>query len=318
MSQSVQTAPAATTSADFSSWWLRLLRGICHFECREDWQSFAGDGWPQRILSVDVTDDFHAKQGRSTGRWILEKDGRSISVYLKRHFRLPLWHGLLATFWPGGAWSAGMRERRNLLEAKSYGVPVPQVVAAGEWIGPAGKLQSFLAIEELVGMVPLHLAIPLAKSRLESSAFCRWKAGLAAEMARLARLLHDRRCYHKDFYLCHFYIPREDTGRLPASWRERVHIIDLHRLQFHRWTWPIWLLKDLGGLLYSSEVGGITPRDRLRFWNTYWQTRGQRLRERFWAWCVRLKGANYRRHNAKRQRAAWAEPPACGDSKKAA
>lgn len=318
MTQRVQEAPAPMSASGLSSWWRRWTLGASHFHSRADWQEFAGESWQQRILTVAVTDDFHAKQGRSTGRWILEHQGRRLSVYLKRHFRLPRRHGLLATLWPGGAWSAGMRERRNLLEAQAFGLPVPKVVAAGEWIGPAGRLRSFLAIEELVGMAPLHQAIPLAKARLEPAAFCRWKAGLVAEMARLARLLHDRRFYHKDFYLCHFYIPKDDTGRLPASWRQRVHVIDLHRMQRHSWTWPVWLLKDLGGLLYSSDVDGVTPRDRLRFWRSYWQTRGQGWRERFWAWCVRRKGANYRRHNAKRHQVASAAPPSGAEATKAA
>ena len=78
-------------------------------------------------------------------------------------------------------------------------------------------------------------------------------------------------------------------------------MIDLHRLQRHPWTWPNWLLKDLGGLLYSSDVAGVTPRDRLRFWRFYCAFQGRSWRERFAAGCIRLKGANYRRHNAKKK-----------------
>jgi len=81
-------------------------------------------------------------------------------------------------------------------------------------------------------------------------------------------------------------------------------VIDLHRLQRHRWTWPIWLLKDLGGLLYSSDVDGVTPRDRLRFWRAYWPSQGHAWHERWWAWCVALKGAAYRRKSAKRKTAS--------------
>ena len=303
---STQLAPppprtSVDASEDIGTWWQRLTRGVRHFHARADWAEFAGPGWQDRILEMPVTDDFHKKQGRSTGRLILEHAGRRLAVYLKRHYRLPRWHGWLATLWPNGAWSPGMRERRNLCDAASYGLPVPKVVAAGEWIGPRGRLQSFLAIEELIGMRPLHRAIPQAGERLSPEDFCRWKQGLAAEMARLARLLHDRRTYHKDFYLCHFYIPEEDTAHCPPTWRGRVHVIDLHRMHRHRWTWPVWLLKDLGGLLYSSDVIGVTPRDHLRFWRAYCQSNSRSWRERFWAWCIRLKGANYRRHNAKRK-----------------
>jgi heptose I phosphotransferase len=277
--------------------WQRWFHGVRHLTAREDWAALAGVDWPLRIMHQAVTDDFHAKQGRSTGRWILEDAGRRSAVYLKRHYRLPWWHGLLATLWPGAAWSPGLRERRNLLWAARHGLPVPHVVAAGEWIGPRLKLRSFLAIEELVGMLPLHEAIPLAAARLPAPAFSRWKATLAEEMARLARLLHDHRRFHKDFYLCHFYVPEDDTARLPA-WTGRVHLIDLHRLRRHGLTWPIWLVKDLGGLLYSSEVEGVTARDRLRFWRAY--LGGQpTLGQRCLGWLARKKAAQYRRHNQK-------------------
>ena len=64
-------------------------------------------------------------------------------------------------------------------------------------------------------------------------------------MARLARLLHDRCVYHKDFYLCHFYIHEDDTGRMPQAWENRVIVIDLHRLGRHRVGSMWWRVKDL-------------------------------------------------------------------------
>jgi hypothetical protein len=133
------------------------------------------------------------------------------------------------------------------------------VVAAGEYIGPWCRLQSFLAVEELAAMLPLSQAIPLAADRLDAVTFRRWKRGLATEVARLARLLHDRRCFHKDLYLCHFYIAEEDTRSLPdpaQAWRGRVYLIDLHRLSHHGWTWWLWQTKDLAQLLYSSVTRG--------------------------------------------------------------
>ena len=55
-----------------------------------DWPQFAGDGWQERVFDVAVTDRFHQKQGRSIGRWTLTApDGRTLVVYLKRHFKLP-------------------------------------------------------------------------------------------------------------------------------------------------------------------------------------------------------------------------------------
>jgi hypothetical protein len=214
--------------------WLRLCRGARRLRQRPDWGQLLGADWPERVMALDVTDRFHAKQGRSTGRLVLASDGRRLAVYLKRHYQLPRWRGLLAALWPERGWSPALEEMRHLEWAQAEGLPVPAVVAAGEYLGPWGRLQSFLAVEELAGMLPLHEAIPAAARNLDAADFCRWKATLIAEMARLTRALHARWHFHKDLYLCHFYIPEADTRHLP-DWRGRVHLIDLHRLARHRW-----------------------------------------------------------------------------------
>ncbi len=173
-----------------SAWWQRLVAPMRRLRARADWTQFAGADWAEAILQMPVTDDFHAKQGRSTGRLVLENAGRELAVYLKRHYRLPWWRGLLATLWPRGDWSPALQEYRHLRWAHAQGLPVPQVVAAGEYLHPLGKLQSFLAIEELRGMLGLHQAIPRAASQLQPAEFRQWKAGLVRELARLTRFLH--------------------------------------------------------------------------------------------------------------------------------
>jgi hypothetical protein len=293
-------APPLVEAQYSDSWWRRLLGCTRRLRARTDWARFAGPNWADHIFDAEVTDDFHAKQGRSTGRLVLENQGRTLAVYLKRHYRLPWWQGLLATLWPGGDWSPALQEYRHLEWARLHGLPVPRVVAAGEYLRAPGKLQSFLAIEELTGMVALHQAIPLAARQMDAIAFDRWKAGLAREMARLTRFLHDRRYFHKDLYLCHFYTPRADTapGTQPV-WPGRVHMIDFHRLGHHAWTWPWWRLKDLAQLLFSADVAGVTAKDHLRFWRYYLEPRRPRQARRL-SWLVRRKADRYRRHNEKK------------------
>jgi hypothetical protein len=145
-----------------SSLWRRLLRGSNIFRRTADWDHFAGDGWEERIMSEPVTDRFHQKQGRSIGRNVYVNGSRKLSVYLKRHYRLPRWCGFLATLFPDHAWSPGLQEWEHLRWAAVQGIPVPRPVAAGQMVGPWFQLRGFLAVEELHGMLPLHEAIPLA------------------------------------------------------------------------------------------------------------------------------------------------------------
>ena len=278
----------------------RLFVGTQQFHVHADWNAFAGAGWQDRIMQVAATDDFHAKQGRSTGRLVLKSGDRNLAVYLKRHYHLPRWRGLMMALWPGRDWSPAQQERARLAWAADQGIPVPAVVAAGDWLGPWGRLQSFLAVEELAGMLALHQAIPLAGRLLDPRTFRCWKASLAVEIARLCRLLHDRGYYHKDLYLCHFFIPRQDTTRIP-TWPGRVHLIDLQRLRRHRLTWPFWLVKDLAQLLYASELAGVETRDRLAFWRAYFGDRRRTWAGRLLRRCVLLKTRRYRDHNVKQR-----------------
>jgi heptose I phosphotransferase len=249
--------------------WHRLFRGVRRLRQQSHWEEFAGPGWADRIMGLTLTDRFHAKQGRTIVRWTLGTIPRPLVVYLKRHYRLPWWHGLLALLCPNRSWSPAMQEWEHLEWARAQGLPVPRAAAAGEFIGPWGRLQSFLAVEELTGMLALHEAIPLAASRLCPDAFRRWKRGLMMEIVALTLALHRQRRFHKDLYLCHFYVAEEDTAGVPESWDGRLRMIDLHRLAHHPRTWLWWRAKDLAQLFYSSHIPGITARDRLGFWRAY-------------------------------------------------
>lgn len=278
--------------------WLRILQGSKRFRWESTWAAAAPRDWQDRIMTIDVTDRFHAKQGRSTGRWILGPSGPR--VYLKRHLRLPWWRGVLAVFLPHLGWSPAEQERRNLTWAQENGFQVPPAVASGEIVGPGWKLQSFLAVQELVGMLPLHEAIPLAKQRLDARGFAYWKRGLTAELARIAQKLHGLKGFHKDLYLCHFYIPEAFTWKTPA-WTNQVYMIDLHRLGRHPLSCPVWQVKDLAELLYSSEIEGVTGWDRLRFWRHYaGQSRGT-LWARVLRFVVVAKYRRYRYHNERKK-----------------
>ena len=236
-----------------------------------EFSAAAGDGWLDRILAERLTDKLHEKQGRSIARWTLPRaDGTKLMIFLKRHYRLSRWSGLLARLFPRSAWSPGLQEWQHLQWAQSQGLPVPKPLAAAEWRGPGLMLQSFLAVEELAGMLPLNEAIPLAHRVLSTHQFEQWKRRVIRELARLAAELHRRRAFHKDLYLCHFYIAGQDCRNVPPTLRDRLVMIDLHRLGRHRLQARYFQVKDIAQLLYSTvDLPGLSDRDRLRFWKHY-------------------------------------------------
>ncbi|HKA08317.1 MAG TPA: lipopolysaccharide kinase InaA family protein, partial [Gemmataceae bacterium] len=201
----------------------RWKHGFRRVRQSPDWADFAGADWLDRIMSVELTDKLFKKQGRSIARWTLStNDGRILVVFLKRHFVLPRKHGLLAVLFPSKAWSPGMQEWEHLEWAEKHGLPVPRAMAAGELVGPHGRLQSFIAIAELTDMLPLHEAVPLAEKSLAPDEFLQWKRSLSDELVRLSIAFHGRNVYHKDWYFSHFYIDEEDTRRVPETWTDRV------------------------------------------------------------------------------------------------
>jgi hypothetical protein len=283
------------------SLWRRLFRGMQLILRASDWDRYAGEGWEKRIMLEPATDRLHSKQGRSIGRRVFANGNEQLSVYLKRHYRLPWWKAVLATFLPQRPWSPGLQEWQHLIWAVGQGIPVPRPVAAGQTVGPWFKLQSFLAVEELHGMVPLHEAVVLAAKQLEPTRFAQWKRGLITELARLTHELHCRKVFHKDLYLCHFYILETDTQRLHQNWANRVVVIDLHRLAHHRLTALWWQAKDLAQLLYSSQVASVTNRDRIRFWKLYRSSLRAGSSSKWLLTLIRWKFRFYQRHEHRRR-----------------
>src|SRR5207245_7333900 len=72
------------------SLWQRLVRGARRAWQRADWSAFAGPDWQDQAMSMEAAEDFHAKQGRSTCRVLLQGEGRWLGAYLKRSYQ-PSW-----------------------------------------------------------------------------------------------------------------------------------------------------------------------------------------------------------------------------------
>jgi heptose I phosphotransferase len=296
----------------YGSLWQRLVRGVRWSWVDPRYSAALPPNLDAAVMAIESHDRLHVKQGRSTARVVFHPrpgdaerlpgkvqhnahPAREVAVYLKRHYRLPWIAGLAALFDPAGRHSPGPAEWAHLEWARAQGIPVPEVVATGERIGPWASLQSYLMVAELTECQELNVALPELATVLDPIALAALKRRLIAEMARIAAALHRKRVFHKDLYLCHFYLDRGRLRRDPSE--VRLTLIDLHRLGEHRLWADRWRWKDLGQLLYSTEgVRGIEARDILRFWSHY--RRQVRVRWPRWqARMVRLKASFYLEHN---------------------
>lgn len=148
------------------------------------------------------------------------------------------------------------------------------------------KIQSFLITEELPENSSLETLC--AHWKTQPPTFTK-KQNLITRVAHTARALHTHGINHRDFYLCHFLLSKEDA----------LYLIDLHRAQIRSCVPERWIIKDLAGLYFSSKDIGLTVRDLLRFIKEY---RNKPLREllnkesAFWQKVKQRGDKLYRQH----------------------
>ncbi|MER3415370.1 MAG: hypothetical protein C4297_04040 [Gemmataceae bacterium] len=240
--------------------------------------SHGRDPWPQSsparifqaIMSIRSEDRYHSKQGRSTCRIGLGdtvSPGPAVApraVFLKRFHRAACWRRLLALLSSSSAKTPACHEWKHLLWAKRAGITVPEPLACGEQSGPGLSVSGFLMVAALDEHTPVHEALPLYYAGWPSQEFVRWKRRVIAAMARIVQRLHRCRRFHRDLYLCHFFVPNRTTWHA-----QDVALIDLHRLTYRSWCTARARTKDLAQLLFSSYLPGVTCMDRWRFLYQY-------------------------------------------------
>lgn len=142
------------------------------------------------------------------------------------------------------------------------GVATMKLAGFGErGLNPATR-QSFVLTHELADMISLE---DLTKQWALAAPTLPFKRAVWRALARSAGAVHRSGMNHRDFYLCHFLMPRSDRN----SAAPRLHLIDLHRAQIRSKVPRRWLEKDLAGLYFSALDAGLSRRDCLRFVRIY-------------------------------------------------
>src|SRR6185312_14150209 len=117
------------------SFWKRLVRGSRWAWLSDRYRGLVPADLDATVMSLETADRFHAKQGRSTARYVFHGPTGPLPVYLKRHYRLPWRSRVAALLRPAGRHSPAAAEWAHLERVRRMGVAVPEVVAAGETIG---------------------------------------------------------------------------------------------------------------------------------------------------------------------------------------
>lgn len=160
---------------------------------------------------------------------------------------------------------------RNEWEAierlQKLGVHTFKIVGKGLRGKNPASLESFLVTEAMGGMINLeYFPKSFGVSGRQQELL---KRALLKKIACISRALHENGMNHRDLYLCHFLVRDRDWKNWNQQDELELVLIDLHRAQIRPCVPERWLVKDLGGLLFSAMDCGLTRRDLFRFLKIY-------------------------------------------------
>lgn len=222
---------------------------------------FSGDDAFEQILAMDGK-IYRNFRGRKTLRFEYEGKG----YFLKIH--------------PGVGWGeifksllslrapvlSAKDEYQAILALEKIGVQTMTIAGYGLRGSNPATLQSFIITEEIEDSVSLEEIVLQSKDYPLTP---RMKRVIIRRVAEIARAMHRNGVNHRDFYICHFLLPKAWLKQEHRDDEPPLHVIDLHRTQVRAHIPSRWLDKDMAGLHFSSMDAGLTTRDRLRFLCSY-------------------------------------------------
>ena len=224
------------------------------------------------------------------------KNRRTVEFHLGgRHYFIKAhrgvgWREVLKNWLYGRAPIVSAEPEWRAIEAlQAAGLATPTCAGKGLRGQAPANLESFIVMHALEGMISLE---DLAKDWRGARGRTRvlLKRALIQQLAHIARVMHGAGLNHRDFYLCHFLTRDRDWSQWAPSDAVELTLIDLHRVQRRDAVPERWLVKDLGGLLFSALDAGLTPHDLRRFVAAY--------RQRPWREVLEHEGALWKKVQA--------------------
>ncbi len=194
---------------------------------------------------------FRDVRGRKTIQVAL--DGKS--YFIKQHFGVgwaEIFKNLIAFKKPI---LGAMTEVNAIQKLSSIGIPSTPLVAYGQQGCNPATMQSFVMTEDLGEIVTIEDLCADWQSYPQS-----YKNALIKAMAELARKLHGAGLAHRDFYLCHFVLKKQDLDS-ESTTVKNLHLIDLHRMLQGQASNGRAVMKDIAGLYFSAMQYGLSTQD---------------------------------------------------------
>ncbi len=159
-----------------------------------------------------------------------------------------------------------MTEVRAIQKLDEIGIATTPLVAYGQRGCSPATMQSFVLTEDLGDSVSLEEMLQDSKTYPMTDES---KRLMLTEVAKIAVKLHgagqSKALAHRDFYLCHFVLSRQNA----LANHYDLHLIDLHRMLQNQSPNGDVVMKDMAGLFFSMLQNGLNAQD-LNMWKQHY------------------------------------------------
>ncbi len=194
------------------------------------------------------------------GRKTIQVELGGKSYFIKQHFGVgwvEIFKNLIAFKKPI---LGAMTEVSAIQKLDAINILTTPLVAYGQHGCNPATMQSFVMTQDLGDIVTLEEIY--ADWPTYSDAF---KQALMQAMAELASKLHSSGLCHRDFYLCHFVLKKQDLMPDDLNVKgisvKNLHLIDLHRMLQGQPSNGSAVMKDIAGLYFSAMQCGLSAQD---------------------------------------------------------
>jgi heptose I phosphotransferase len=220
----------------------------------------------QQLASADTFEAMMRLQGKAfrdvPGRKTSQISIGGKSYFIKQHFGVG-WGEIIKSYLSGKTPIIGaMTEVSAIQKLDAIGIPTTPLVAYGQQGYSPASMRSFVLTEDLGAIDSLEDICPDWQENPPDAAF---KRRIIIAMAQLAAKLHGAGLCHRDFYLCHLVIKKQDL----SSENLNLHLIDLHRMLQGLKPNSGGAMKDIAGLIFSAKDCGFTDEDWALFKQHY-------------------------------------------------
>jgi heptosyltransferase-2 len=222
-------------------------------------------------------------------------DDACTTLYLKRYHSPGTVQLIKRLFTRRSRAGAGCYDFAPALELAQKGISVARPIAYGQECSKLGEKRSFVIIEELPHADALERLLPRWEEAKQDYQLLGDKRELIKKVAELVRRLHEAGLFHRDLYLAHIFLGKDDTGQ------ERLSLIDLQRIFRPLICKRRWQVKDLAQLYYSGREF-FSRTDIIRFLHTYLQKELLSAQDKTLARAVYRKAQRIARHDKNRMR----------------